>query len=99
MNQPSDRPIYDPAVHVQQSPVEIENRLTALETKVATLPDGERISALETIVNGLPDAERVKALEATSKTNKWWLTLLIAVFTGAAIALSTLARVFAVLTS
>lgn len=92
----TDRP-----VHGQQSPVGIENRLTALETTVAGLPTMDRVTALETTVNSLPDlatlSESVTKNTTTIKNSKWWVMALIAVFTGFGVVLATLTRVFAFL--
>lgn len=92
----------DPPVQRQQSPVEIENRLAALETSLKNLPDMTEISRQvtenTTTVKNLPDVGAIKdqATENTAaiKTSKWWISLLVGLSASTGIALGALVRAF-----
>lgn len=99
---PQDAPTPDaPIHHGQQSPVEIENRLTALETTVSNLPTSDRVAALETTVGNLPDLavlrDDVTKNTTTIKNSRWWFMAIVALFTGIGVAIGSLTRVFAIL--
>ncbi len=84
-----DEPLY---AYRPQSPVEIENRLTTLETTVANLPTG-----IDQHVAGID--KRVVATETTIANFKWWFMALIGLATVVGVLIGTLTRALAFLTS